>query len=92
MVVCVLLHILNIKLISDDSSREKSRKNINSLPFYKWAEVYRALRLFLRPFGDSGEGRLDFYHRSLSKAVRIRYVCQSSCLSVCLSLTVGRED
>ena len=81
-VVRVSLHIY-IKLISDDSSREKSRKDIGSLPFYKWAEVYRALRLFLRPFGDSGEGRLDFYHRSLSKAVRIRYACQSSCLSVC---------
>ncbi|XP_033125459.1 telomerase protein component 1-like isoform X1 [Anneissia japonica] len=39
----------------------------------KWAAVYRALRTFLRPFGDSGEGRLDFYHRSLSKAVRKKY-------------------
>ena len=39
---------------------------------YKWAAVYRRLRPFLRPFGDSGEGRLDFYHRSLSKAVRFK--------------------
>nr|XP_006811881.1 PREDICTED: nephrocystin-3-like [Saccoglossus kowalevskii] len=42
----------------------------------KWAAVYRALRPFLRPFGDSGEGRLDFYHRSLSKAVRRKYFLQ----------------
>ena len=40
------------------------------LPAVKWSAVYRALRPFLRPFGDSGEGRLDFYHRSLSKSVR----------------------
>ncbi|XP_077863332.1 telomerase protein component 1-like, partial [Saccoglossus kowalevskii] len=40
---------------------------------FKWATVYRALKPFLRPFGDSGEGRLDFYHRSLSKAVRHMY-------------------
>ncbi|XP_077982009.1 telomerase protein component 1-like [Glandiceps talaboti] len=43
------------------------------LPPFKWAAVYRALKPFLRPFGDSGEGRLDFYHRSLSKAVRYKY-------------------
>ena len=45
------------------------------LPAYKWADVYRALKPFVRPFGESGEGRLDFYHRSLSKAVRKKYVC-----------------
>ena len=54
----------------DDSGREKASKDVGQLPAYKWAEVYRALRPFLRPFGDSREGRLDFYHRSLSKAVR----------------------
>ncbi|CAH1785090.1 unnamed protein product [Owenia fusiformis] len=58
----------------DDTSKEKSDKNkTEALAAYKWAEVYRALRPFLRPFGDSGEGRLDFYHRSLSKAVRQKY-------------------
>ncbi|XP_071502709.1 telomerase protein component 1-like [Diadema antillarum] len=51
---------------------EKSQK-LQILPAVKWARVYRALRPFLRPFGDSGEGRLDFYHRSLSKAVRKKY-------------------
>ncbi len=44
---------------------------------YKWSEVYRALKPFIRPFGDSGEGRLDFYHRSLSKAIRKKLVPSS---------------
>ena len=57
-------------MVSDDSGKEKSQDDISPLPAYKWAEIYRALKPFLRPFGDSGEGRLDFYHRSLSKAVR----------------------
>ena len=41
-----------------------------SLPADKWAQVFRVLRPFLRPYGDSREGRLDFYHRAMSKAVR----------------------
>ena len=49
-----------------DNKKEKQEQ----LPAIKWASVYRALRPFLRPFGDSGEGRLDFYHRTLSKVVR----------------------
>ncbi|EDV28707.1 Telomerase protein component 1 [Trichoplax sp. H2] len=43
------------------------------LPAAMWAIIYRSLRPYLRPCGDSGEGRLDFYHRSVSKAVRKRY-------------------
>ena len=62
---------------SDDSCPEKSKKDIGFLPAYKWSGVYRALKPFLRPFGDSGEGRLDFYHRSLSKAVRKKWVGNS---------------
>ncbi|CAH1785089.1 unnamed protein product [Owenia fusiformis] len=58
----------------NDNQSEKCRSNLEPLPAYKWAEVYRSLRPFLRPFGDSGEGRLDFYHRSLSKAVRKKYL------------------
>ena len=49
---------------------KKSKLFAEKLPAMKWAGVYRALRPFLRPFGDSGEGRLDFYHRTLSKVVR----------------------
>ena len=44
------------------------------LPAAKWAVVFRALKPFLRPCGDSGEGRLDFYHRAMSKAVRKKLV------------------
>ncbi|KAI0212081.1 hypothetical protein LSAT2_003023 [Lamellibrachia satsuma] len=51
----------------------EKKQDMGRLPAAKWAEVYTALRPFLRPFGESGEGRLDFYHRSLSKAVRKRY-------------------
>ena len=57
-------------IVLDDSAKEKGYKDTARLPAYRWSEVYRALKPFLRPFGDSGEGRLDFYHRSLSKAVR----------------------
>ena len=62
--------IQDIYSVADDSGKENKKKDLQRLPAYKWAEVYRALKPFLRPFGDSGEGRLDFYHRSLSKAVR----------------------
>ena len=46
------------------------RREAKFLPAAKWALVYRALKPLLRPCGDLGEGRLDFYHRSISKAVR----------------------
>ena len=52
------------------SSEHVKRKEIKFLPAAKWALVYRALKPLLRPCGDLGEGRLDFYHRSISKAVR----------------------
>ncbi|XP_070560674.1 TPR repeat-containing protein DDB_G0287407-like [Ptychodera flava] len=57
--------------------RDRSTQRPMPLCAAKWAAVYRALRPFLRPFGDSGEGRLDFYHRSLSKAVRRKYFLQN---------------
>ncbi|CAH1244024.1 TEP1 [Branchiostoma lanceolatum] len=65
-------------LMPKDMPHKKKRGKGNSekleiLPMAKWAVVYRGLRTFLRPFGESGEGRLDFYHRSLSKAVRSKY-------------------
>ncbi|CAG2205124.1 unnamed protein product [Mytilus edulis] len=44
------------------------------LPMAKWALVYVGLRQFLRPCGSSGEGRLDFHHRTMSKAVRKMYL------------------
>ncbi|XP_071494027.1 telomerase protein component 1-like [Diadema antillarum] len=53
--------------------REKKESDIGPLSAHKWSRVFRGLKPFLRPFGESGEGRLDFYHRSLSKAVRRKY-------------------
>ncbi|XP_071951905.1 telomerase protein component 1-like isoform X2 [Antedon mediterranea] len=64
---------------SKDVKKIKSDQTIkNPLAASNWARVYRVLKPFLRPFGDSGEGRLDFYHRSLSKAVRAKYFKQDS--------------
>ncbi|CAD5123503.1 DgyrCDS11845 [Dimorphilus gyrociliatus] len=66
-----------LNLSNEKEEMECSEKPINhnkKLPAFKWAEVFRALKPFIRPFGDSGEGRLDFYHRSFSKAVRKRYL------------------
>ena len=57
-----------------DKKRVKNRKKIVFLPAREWAIIYRNLKPLLRPCGDLGEGRLDFYHRSLSKAVRRKYV------------------
>ena len=58
----------------DDKTSKKTtgakKKQKKFLPAAKWALVYRALKPLLRPCGDLGEGRLDFYHRSISKAVR----------------------
>ncbi|XP_052774111.1 TPR repeat-containing protein DDB_G0287407-like [Mya arenaria] len=39
----------------------------------KWSRVFSTLRPYLRPYGDSHSGRIDFYHTTLSKAVRQRY-------------------
>ena len=52
------------------SGTRPKRKEKKFVPAAKWALVYRALKPLLRPCGDLGEGRLDFYHRSISKAVR----------------------
>ena len=58
----------------NNRKRVKNRKKIVFLPAREWAIIYRNLKPLLRPCGDLGEGRLDFYHRSLSKAVRRKYV------------------
>ncbi|RDD44551.1 Telomerase protein component 1 [Trichoplax sp. H2] len=62
----------------DKDSRISKKKRSPPLPAAKWAVVYRALKPFLRPCGDSGEGRLDFYHRAMSKAVRKKYFKKDS--------------
>ena len=55
---------------NEEEKRTKGRRRIQLLPAREWAIIYRNLKQLLRPCGDLGEGRLDFYHRSLSKAVR----------------------
>ena len=72
-----------------ESSEKETYKDQGNLPAFKWAAVYRSLRPFLRPFGDSGEGRLDFYHRSLSKAVRKKYVKLMVCSHQAKAFTFG---
>ncbi|XP_057298417.1 TPR repeat-containing protein DDB_G0287407-like isoform X1 [Hydractinia symbiolongicarpus] len=65
-----------IKEEGEDKKEKAHRpkgKQVNFLPARDWAIIYRNLKQLLRPCGDLGEGRLDFYHRSLSKAVRRKY-------------------
>jgi len=41
----------------------------------QWLPIYRVLKPFLRPCGDVGsDGHFDFFHRSVSKSVRLRYL------------------
>ena len=54
----------------------------------KWNRVFGLLQPYLRPYGDSREGRLDFYHRALSKAVRKRFVYIIHCYNPTLDLMV----
>ncbi|GAB1609949.1 repeat-containing DDB_G0287407-like [Argonauta hians] len=56
-----------------ESSEKESVKKLQCLPEEKWQQVYSTLKPFLRPYGDSNEGRIDFYHRAVSKAVRKIY-------------------
>ncbi|XP_065653579.1 TPR repeat-containing protein DDB_G0287407-like isoform X2 [Hydra vulgaris] len=69
----------DVKEIEDGINNNKTQirrqkgKQVNFLPARDWAIIYRNLKPLLRPCGDLGEGRLDFYHRSLSKAVRKKY-------------------
>ncbi|XP_041366905.1 TPR repeat-containing protein DDB_G0287407-like [Gigantopelta aegis] len=71
-----LLEMLTMKpTIPDTSGSHTSKMKIHGkIPMAKWALVYLGLRSFMRPCGTSGVGRLDFYHRSMSKAVRLMYL------------------
>ncbi|XP_030853082.1 TPR repeat-containing protein DDB_G0287407-like [Strongylocentrotus purpuratus] len=62
----------NNKKKGASKKRKKSNKP-QPLTAVKWARVYRTLQPFLQPFGESGEGRLDFSPPSLSKAIRKKY-------------------
>ncbi|KAL5022718.1 hypothetical protein ScPMuIL_001873 [Solemya velum] len=56
-----------------ETSEKESNKQKGYLCSEKWFAVFNTLKPFLRPYGGSAEGRIDFYHRALSKAVRKRY-------------------
>jgi nephrocystin-3 len=49
--------------------REKGRV----LPAFEWTAIYRNLRVFLLPFGNPSECRLNFYHSKLSEVVQEMY-------------------
>ena len=46
----------------------------DQLPPGIWAPLFRSLKFYLRPPGESGEGALDFFHRQLARAARKRYL------------------
>ncbi|PVD30644.1 hypothetical protein C0Q70_09917 [Pomacea canaliculata] len=70
-----LLHLLPSKSVSCDQSGEDLTEDFKErLPMAVWGFLYVGLRPFLRPSGSSGEGRLDFYHRSISKVIRQLYL------------------
>eukprot|EP00741_Cyanophora_paradoxa_P005465 tig00000889_g5298.t1 len=51
-----------------------------ALPRAAWARLYYSLQSLMRPVGD-GAGLLDFFHRQVRKAVRVRYLtaCPERC-------------
>lgn len=57
----------------ETSEKETKKQHVGYLSDSKWSRVFTTLQPYLRPYGDSSKGRLDFYHRTLSKAVRNRY-------------------
>ena len=62
-------------LTEETEAREKDVKKAKSqLSESRWQLVLNTLQPYVRPYGDSraGAGRLDFYHRALSKAVKTR--------------------
>ena len=71
---------VELESICKCSERTNHRQN-ERIPAVIWADVYRLLRPFLRPFGPSGEGGLNFYHRTLSEVIRSRYFSKSDKIS-----------
>ena len=56
----------------ETQEKESKKKKQEMLSERKWQWIFSRLQPYLRPYGESKEGRLDFYHRALSKAVRKR--------------------
>ena len=74
---------------SSEKDLGKLQNGLKPLDEQHWLEIYAALRPYLRPFGNSKDSRLHYYHRAFGKAVRTRsgltlfsylkYVYKSSC-------------
>ncbi|XP_074659003.1 TPR repeat-containing protein DDB_G0287407-like [Tubulanus polymorphus] len=47
-----------------------TKSEFDKLPMGKWSPIFFALRPFLQPSGSLGEGRLNFFHQSVSRIVR----------------------
>ncbi|XP_071161707.1 TPR repeat-containing protein DDB_G0287407-like [Mytilus galloprovincialis] len=60
-----------------ESSEKEVIKVMDPVSSRKWNAIMKTLQPYLRYNGESKEGRLDFYHRALSKAVRRRYFVKS---------------
>ncbi|KAL4235832.1 hypothetical protein ACF0H5_004222 [Mactra antiquata] len=56
-----------------ETSEKETKKHCGHLSDSKWSRIFHVLQPYLRPYSDSSQGRIDFYHRTLSKAVRHRY-------------------
>ncbi|KAK7494275.1 hypothetical protein BaRGS_00014557 [Batillaria attramentaria] len=70
-----LLHLLSAQPAVPKSPTDCTAADFkDKLHMAVWGFIYVGLRPFLRPSGSSGEGRLDFYHRSISKVVRKMYL------------------
>ncbi|KAL8585818.1 hypothetical protein ACOMHN_065168 [Nucella lapillus] len=70
-----LLHLLSAKPVLPSPPADSSPSHFQEkLPMALWGFVYVGLRSFLRPSGSAGEGRVDFYHRTISKVVRKMYL------------------
>ncbi|XP_076462217.1 TPR repeat-containing protein DDB_G0287407-like [Babylonia areolata] len=62
----------------ETQEKESKQKKRDLLSERKWQWIFSRLQPYLRPYGESTEGRLDFYHSAVSKAVRKRYFMSES--------------
>lgn len=69
-VIAFIIEQLHASLSEESPEQSGGIEKGSRLPYAEWAGVYRNLRVFLRPYGNPNEGRLDFYHRTLSKVVQ----------------------
>ncbi|XP_066932772.1 LOW QUALITY PROTEIN: TPR repeat-containing protein DDB_G0287407-like [Clytia hemisphaerica] len=71
------LHLVGSTFEEGDENEKVKPGCKKTIPARDWAIIYRNIKQLLRPCGNLGDGRLDFYHRSLSKAVRKQFLSGS---------------